>query len=367
MVETDHTAPNRDPEPTMQVRTLPPLDEMYSAFLGRDASYDGIFYTGVRTTGIFCLPSCPARKPHRENVVFFRSAREAMFDGFRPCKRCRPLARPAEAPQQVLSVVEELTADPSIRLRDGDLRRRGIDPVFLRRWFKRHHDMTFHAYQRALRLGPALREIADGRSVTESAFESGYESLSGFEEAVRKLTGDAPTAARDGEIVSLLRIDTPLGPMLAGTTKDSVCLLEFTDRRMLETQLKQLRRHFKATFVPGVTDLGRQLEDELSRYFEGTLRDFTVPLVTPGTPFQEKVWAALRDVPYGETRSYGAQAKAMDNPNAVRAVARANGENRIAIIIPCHRIIGSDGSLTGYGGGIWRKQWLLEHELEHMG
>jgi len=153
--------------------------------------------------------------------------------------------------------------------------------------------------------------------------------------------------------------------MLAGTTADAVCLLEFTDRRMLETQLKRLRKHFKAAFIPGVTEVGRALEDELSRYFAGELREFTVPLTTPGTPFQEKVWSALRDVPYGQTRSYAAQARAIGNPEAVRAVARANGDNRIAIIIPCHRIIGSDGSLTGYGGGVWRKQWLLEHELDH--
>ena len=337
---------------------------MYDAFLERDASYDGIFFTGVLTTGIFCRPSCPARKPKRENVVFFRTAREAMFDGFRPCLRCRPTHHPAETPTDVARLLEELTSNPARRIRDRDLRARGLDPVQIRRWFNRHHDMTFHAYQRALRLGPALREIAEGRSVTESAFDSGYESLSGFEEAVRRLTGDAPRASRDGTVVSLLRIDTPLGPMIGGTTADAVCLLEFTDRRMLETQLKRLGRHVKATFVPGITEVGQLLREEMQLYFEGSLRRFTVPLTTPGTPFQVRVWSALQEVPYGETRSYAAQARAMGSPAAVRAVARANGENRIAIIIPCHRIIGSDGSLTGYGGGVWRKQWLLEHERE---
>ena len=349
----------------MQQHPLPSADEMYSAFMRRDATYDGIFFTGVRSTGIFCLPSCPARKPLRRNVVFFPTARQAMFDGFRPCRRCRPTRRPGEAPPEVLSLVDELTENPGTRIRDFDLRRRGIDPVRIRRWFKRHHDMTFHAYQRALRLGPALQEIAKGRSVTESAFESGYESLSGFEDAVKRLTGDVPTAAQGATLISLLRIDTPLGPMIGGTTEDAVCLLEFTDRRMLETQLKRLRKHFSARFLPGMNSVGQRLKEELDRYFDGTLRNFSIPLTLPGSPFQKRVWEALQEVPYGETRSYGAQAKAMGQPQAVRAVARANGENRIAIIVPCHRIIGSDGSLTGYGGGVWRKQWLLEHEREH--
>lgn len=350
----------------MQHKELPPPNEMLDAFMRRDASYDGIFFTGVRTTGIFCLPSCPARKPQRQNVVFFRSVREALFDGFRPCKRCRPTRRPGETPVEVAALLEELAEDPGRRLRDHDLRERGLDPVRIRRWFKRNHQMTFQAYQRALRLGPALREIADGRSVTEAAFESGYESLSGFDEAVRRITGDAPSATRGSMVVSLMRIDTPLGPMLGGTTEEAVCLLEFTDRRMLETQLKRLRRHFKANFLPGINPIGRRLKEELEAYFAGDLRRFEVAVTMPGTPFQQQVWEALLTVPYGETRSYAQQAAAIGNPAAVRAVARANGENRIAIIIPCHRIIGSDGSLTGYGGGVWRKQWLLEHELEYL-
>ena len=349
----------------MQHRILPDKEEMYQAFVRRDASYDGIFFTGVRTTGIFCLPSCPARKPRAENVAYFSSAREAMFDGYRPCKRCRPTERPHQTPEEVRALLAEITTHPHRRLRDHDLRQRGVDPVRIRRWFKTNHDMTFHAYQRALRLGPSLRAIAEGKRITESAFESGYESLSGFDEAVRKLIGDAPSKARDTSVIELLRIDTPLGPMLAGTTEDKVCLLEFTDRRMLETQLKRLRKYFNARMLPGLSPTGTALREELDAYFHGDLKAFSVPLDLRGTPFQLRVWKALQEVPYAETRSYAAQARSIEAPAAVRAVARANGDNRIAIIVPCHRIVGSDGSLTGYGGGVWRKQWLLEHEREH--
>lgn len=154
--------------------------------------------------------------------------------------------------------------------------------------------------------------------------------------------------------------------MLVGATDEALCLLEFADRRALETQIDRIRRRLGAVLVPGETDLVRQAADELGRYFAGELRKFTVPLATPGTDFQREVWMQLRTIPYGQTRSYGEQARQIGRPTAVRAVARANGDNRIAIIIPCHRVIGSDGKLTGYGGGLWRKQRLLELERGEM-
>jgi AraC family transcriptional regulator, regulatory protein of adaptative response / methylated-DNA-[protein]-cysteine methyltransferase len=163
-------------------------------------------------------------------------------------------------------------------------------------------------------------------------------------------------------VVNLSHVTTPLGPMLLGATPEAVCLLEFTDRRMLETQLKRLEACLDCVFVPGSNDVARTLEDELARYFAGELTAFTTPLLTPGTPFQQAVWAGLREIPYGQTRSYGEQARALGSPGAVRAVGRANGDNRIAIVIPCHRVVGADGSLTGYGGGLERKRFLLELE-----
>jgi AraC family transcriptional regulator of adaptative response/methylated-DNA-[protein]-cysteine methyltransferase len=150
--------------------------------------------------------------------------------------------------------------------------------------------------------------------------------------------------------------------MLAGATDEGVCLLEFMDRRMLETQLERLGRLLGAEFTPGRHKNLDTLNRQVKEYFEGKQRDFTVPLVLSGTPFQEKVWKELLTIPYGATRSYGQQAKRIGKPGAVRAVGRANGDNRIAILVPCHRVVGSDGKLTGYGGGLWRKQYLLDLE-----
>jgi AraC family transcriptional regulator of adaptative response/methylated-DNA-[protein]-cysteine methyltransferase len=342
--------------------TLPSREEMLRALVGRDRGYDGIFYAAVRTTGIFCRPSCPARKPDPRNVEFFAGAREALFAGFRPCRRCRPLEVGAPAPAWIGELLAELERDPELRLRDRDLRARGLDPARVRRWFGRHHGMTFQAYQRGLRLGRAMESLGSGESIAGTAYESGFESLSGFYSAMRRLTGRAPGGSREAAVVRLTRIATPLGPMLAGATDDALCLLEFTDRRMLETQLERIARALRAVLVPGEGEILRRAATEMEEYFGGTRRAFTVPMRTAGTPFQESVWKELREIPYGETRSYGEQAARIGRPDAVRAVARANGDNRIAIMIPCHRVIGSDGKLTGYGGGLWRKQRLLEIE-----
>jgi len=151
--------------------------------------------------------------------------------------------------------------------------------------------------------------------------------------------------------------------MLAGATDRGICLLEFADRRMLETQLRRLANHLNALFVPGSNTILEQLSEELTSYFDGRLNYFSLPLIMPGTEFQQAVWDALRQIPHGKTSTYKAIAESIGRPKAVRAVARANGDNRIAIMIPCHRVIGSNGKLTGYGGGLWRKQRLLELEL----
>lgn len=346
----------------MSFRELPSFAEMYDAFLKRDEAYDGIFFTGVKTTGIFCRPTCPARKPSRENVEFFASSRDALSDGYRPCKRCRPMEPRGRTPEAIQTLLDELEDDPALRLRDRDLRMRDIDPAFVRRWFKKHHGITFHAYQRGRRLARALHQLSDGSKVAATAFDNGYDSISGFQEALRQMTGRSASANRGSHVVHLSRLLTPLGPMLAGAAEDGVCILEFTDRRMLPTQIERLERRLDCTFLPGSNSFSEQLEDELRRYFDGTLKTFETPVVLSGTPFQERVWEGLRAIPYGQVRSYAEQAAALGDPRAVRAVARANGDNRIAILIPCHRVVGSDGSLTGYGGGLWRKKFLLDLE-----
>lgn len=335
---------------------------MYQALLRKDSSFEGIFFAAIKTTSIFCRPTCHARKPKRENVEFFPSVKEALFAGYRPCRLCRPMEPMAQTPEPICRLLEEISREPGTRWKDSDLREKGIHPDYLRRWFKKYHGITFQAYLRALRIGRAFERIREGEKVLDVAVSQGYESLSGFTDAFKKNVGQSPTKSIQERIITVTRVTTPLGPMLAGAVDEGICLLEFTDRRMLETQIKRLRKLFNAPAVPGCSPYFEHLERELHQYFDGKLTHFTVPVTLPGTPFQQKVWAALAEIPYGTTRSYKQQAESLGNPRAVRAVARANGDNRIGIIIPCHRVIGEDGHLVGYGGGIWRKKYLLDLE-----
>lgn len=344
--------------------TLPARPEMMKAFRNRNPAYDGVFFTGVRTTGIFCRPICPARRPKPENVEFFATARDALYSGYRPCLRCRPMEPTGSPPEWLRGLLTDLERDPGRRWSDRELRRRGLQPDRVRRWFRKHHGMTFHAYCRARRLGLALEHIREGEGVSTTAYRHGYESLSGFNEAFRQLIGAPPTkaAGEGGRVIRIHRVLTPLGPMIAGATDDALFFFEFSDRRRLERQLDRLRARLECTLVPGENELLRTVAAEMEGYFAGELREFSVPLDAPGTDFQRRVWDELRRIPYGETRSYADVARAIGRPSAVRAVARANGDNRLAILIPCHRVVGSDGTLTGYGGGLWRKRHLLDLE-----
>ena len=350
----------------MDEKPLSPEPVLMRAFLAGDPSWDGVFLVGVRTTGIFCRPVCPARKPKPENVEFFGSAREALLEGYRPCKRCHPMQPPGTAPEWLRPLLERVEEDPSRRWREEDLRALGLSPARVRRWFQGEHGMSFHAYSRARRLGEALGRIRHGEPVTRAAFSNGYDSLSAFHEAFRRLLGTTPGSARGRSLVTVTRIPTPLGPVVAGASDEGVCLLEFADRRMLETQLLRLSRRLDALFVPGSHPLLDDAARELEAYFGGTLEKFSIPLQLPGTAFQRDVWEALREIPYGTTTSYAALARSLGRPTAVRAVARANGDNRVAIAVPCHRVVGSDGALTGYGGGLWRKKRLLALETGEL-
>lgn len=341
---------------------MPSADRMYQALLERDASFEGVFVVAVKSTGIFCRSTCPARKPARKNVSFYATTSEALSAGYRPCKRCKPMEPAGEAPAWLRGLLADVEKDPGRRWQDADLRARQLDPVRVRRWFKAHHGMTFHAYQRARRLGRALGQLTLGDDVAGTAYRNGYESLSGFHDAVQRLAGTTPSRSRASTLMHLTRIPSPLGPLVIATTEDALCLLEFADRRMLETQLTRLQKHFNAVMTPGENALTGEVHDQLQQYFAGKRRQFEVPLRMPGTEFQQQVWQQLLTIPFATTRSYAEQAKRIGRPAAVRAVGRANGDNRISIIVPCHRVVGADGKLTGYGGGLWRKKRLLEFE-----
>lgn len=344
----------------MKVLNKNQCDAWYQALLERDSEYTGVFYVGVKTTGVFCIAVCRARKPKRENVEFYSDFKSALDAGYRPCKVCKPTQNAHSAPLFIEQALERVRAEPKKRISDSELRQHSISPERVRRWFLQHHGMTFQAFQRMQRVNVALQELKGGRSATEVAFESGYESLSGFGYTCKQLTGAAPTEQR--QVIMIHRFTTPLGPMFVCATERGVCLLEFTDRRMLETEFRDLQRLLEARIISGENRHTRQAEKEIGEYFAGTRQAFDLELDTPGSDFQRAVWQGLRGVPHGQTSHYQALAMQIEKPNAVRAVAAANGANRVAIVIPCHRIIGKDGAMTGYGGGVARKAWLINHE-----
>jgi AraC family transcriptional regulator of adaptative response/methylated-DNA-[protein]-cysteine methyltransferase len=313
-------------------------DEMLRAFMEKDATCDGLFFAGVTSTMIFCRPSCAARKPKPENVEFYPTAREALFAGFRPCRRCHPLQDARSTPEWAVNLFERVEADLSVRIRDAELREQGLEPAAVRRYFQKSYGMTFQAYCRARRLGAAFTSIRSGGSIDDAVFDNGWESHSGFRAAFARVVQVPPGAARGSQRITLAWVETPLGPMAAGATESAVCLLEFTDRRMLETQLQTLTRRFRLPLLPGDSPLLDRLRQQLQEYFSGARRSFD------------------------QTRSYAALARELGEPGASRAVGHANGLNRIAILVPCHRVIAADGGLGGYGGGLWRKLRLLEQE-----
>jgi AraC family transcriptional regulator of adaptative response/methylated-DNA-[protein]-cysteine methyltransferase len=222
--------------------------------------------------------------------------------------------------------------------------------------------MTFAAWCRARRLGQAFTRLREGARIDEVVFDHGFESHSGFREAFSQAFGLPPGRAAASDCLYSALFQTPLGPMVAAATGRAVCFLEFADRRMFQEQVRILARRFKLPLVPGENALLTQLKIELQAYFEGRLRAFTVPVQKPGTPFQERVWSELTRIPYGETISYDMLAARAGSPGAQRAAGTANGMNRLAILVPCHRVVGKDGQLSGYGGGLWRKRLLLELE-----
>ena len=335
---------------------------MYQALLDKNSTYEGIFIVAVKTTGIFCRPTCTARKPKFENVEYYETCKEALQNGFRPCKICSPLEESGKTPEFIKEILSEINFEPSVKLKDYDLRKKGYDPATIRRWFKKHHGMSFHAYQRMLRLNSAFGKIQAGEKVTHAAFDTGFESLSGFGDSFKAIIGDAPSKSKSKQIITIDRFSTPLGPMYACCTEHGICMLEFTDRRAAESEFKELVKHFNAVILPGEHSHLKSLKKQLSDYFTGKLKAFDIAIDAPGTAFQKQVWEHLQKIQYGETVSYKEMAKRIGNPDAVRAVGNANGHNRISIVLPCHRVIGENGTLTGYGGGLSRKKWLLDFE-----
>src|SRR5215472_4399302 len=273
---------------------LPPADTMYRALVNRDSSFEGIFYVGVRTTGIFCRPTCTAKKPARENIDFFATPGEALENGFRPCLRCQPMEPDKLPPSLIERLRTEVERAPGGRLTDKELAAMAFDPSTARRQFKRHYGMTFQAYHRARRMGLALSEVREGGRVDEARNGSGFGSESGFREAFMKIFGEPPTTARARSPMFAERIDTPLGAMIAVADDEGLRLLEFIDRRATERELSILRRRLQTNVVPGEHRYLEAVRSQLKNYFAGKHMRFDVPLAPVGSQFQLRAWKILQ-------------------------------------------------------------------------
>lgn len=332
--------------------------DAWAAFERRDRSWDGRVIGAVRTTGIYCKPSCPARRPKRENVDFFATADEARQAGYRPCLRCKPdeVGRDREAIAKAVRLIEAAEEAPAL---DELARAVGYAPHHFQRLFKRDLGVSPAEYSRGLRARRAQTHLKANGRVTDAIYDSGYSGPSRFYDDAKERLGMTPSAWRDGgdgETIRWTRFDSPLGRMLIAVTSKGICRLTFDDS---EEALKRLFP--KATVVEDGGGLRELVEGALAA-IERPSAAPEVPLDVAGTAFQEAVWRELRKIPPGETRSYAQIAAAIGQPKAVRAVGSANGDNHVAVLIPCHRVIRSDGSLGGYAGGLDRKRKLLEGE-----
>lgn len=332
-------------------------DTAWAAVKRRDRAFDGRFVTGVMTTGIYCRPSCAARHPLRENVRFFATGQDARAAGLRPCKRCKPddVARDEAA---VLAAIDAIKIGESARL-DEMAQLTGYSPTHFQRIFKRATGLSPAAYARALREERAKDALEGAARVADAIYDAGYEAPSRFYEGVRGKMGMSANDWRDGgkgRTIHWSVIETTLGPMLVAATDQGVCCLSFNESEA------DLRARFPKADLVAADEAFRTLFEQVTQSVEQPGSQADIPLDVKGTAFQQRVWQALREIPPGETRSYGELAAAVGNPKASRAVGGANGANNIAVLIPCHRVIASDGTLGGYAYGLAIKEELLRRE-----
>ncbi|MFO6448508.1 bifunctional DNA-binding transcriptional regulator/O6-methylguanine-DNA methyltransferase Ada [Erythrobacter sp. NE805] len=338
-------------------------DARWQAALAKDRRFDGAFVTGVHSTGIYCRPSCPARAPLRKNVRFYASPQDAEKAGLRPCKRCSPATQSAEE-ACVLAAIAAIRA--SVAVGEGGLSLEaladltGYAPTHFQRLFKRTVGLSPAAYARALRENRVREALGEGVSVTSAWLEAGYGGSEAFYAATKGRLGMKPsewTKGGAGRVIHWSVMDTTLGQMLVAATDKGVCCLAFG-----EGEAELARRFPRAELVPAgeaFRELFAQVLAAVERPGPGSA---AIPLDVAGTAFQQRVWEELRRIPQGETRSYGELAAALGQPGASRAVGGANGANHVAVLIPCHRVIASDGTLGGYAYGLEIKRELLRRE-----
>ena len=333
-------------------------DIAWKAVKARDRRFDGRFVTGVLTTGIYCRPSCAARHPDRKNVRFFAKPEAAEAEGLRACLRCLPkdVARDSVA---VKAAIAAITAAESKMTLDALGRLTDYSPTHLQRIFKRETGLSPAAYGRALRSGRVREALASGSSVTEAIYDAGYGSASRFYEDTGRTLGMRASAWKNGGAgtdIHWANVQTWLGPMLVAATARGVCCLSFDEGE------KELRGRFPKAQLHKGSEIFEALLAKVTAAVEKPGASQAIPLDVQGTAFQEAVWRELQKIPAGETRSYSDIAAAIGKPKAVRAVGSANGANNVAVLIPCHRVVRSDGTMGGYAYGLEIKGNLLARE-----
>lgn len=355
-------------EPTSGPTSWTSDDERWGAVTRRESQADGAFFYAVKTTGVFCRPSCASRQPRRENVAFFTDAAAARDAGFRDCKRCQPGGLPRE-----LAIVNRacaaLDADPQQRLTLAQLSDAvHVSPFHLQRLFKRVVGVSPRQYQAAQR-GTALRDaLQSGSDVTRATLDAGFGSPSRMYDSASAELGMAPSAFRRkgaGLIVRYACASTSLGFVLVAATDKGICKIGFGDDEATLTD--DLRGEFANADLREDADRLAPFIAQIDAYLRGSRQDFDLPLDIAATAFRQRVWDALRRIPYGETRSYSDIAEAVGSPRAVRAVASACATNPVALAIPCHRVVQKGGALAGYRWGLPRKAALLDNEAQHAG
>jgi AraC family transcriptional regulator, regulatory protein of adaptative response / methylated-DNA-[protein]-cysteine methyltransferase len=356
------------PTPTLPRSSAPTLDEArWAAVVARDGAFDGHFYYSVETTGIYCRPSCAARRPKRAHVRFHDTAAEAEAAGFRACKRCKPgqpslVQLHAEKVAEACRLIEAAEDEPRL---DALARAVGLSPYHFHRIFKTILGVTPKTYATAHRNKRVREELGRSATVTQAIYGAGFNSNGRFYATSSEVLGMTPSQFRSGAPNSEIKFaigDCSLGSVLVAASDKGVCAILFGDDA--ETLRNDLRKQFPRARIVGGDKVFGQLAAEVIAFVEAPRIGLDLPLDVQGTAFQHRVWDALRRIPTGSTASYAEIAKAIGSPKSVRAVARACASNRIAVAIPCHRVIGSDGSLTGYRGGIERKRALLAKEAK---
>ena len=340
-------------------------DPRWSAVLARDAKSDERFWYSVKTTGVYCRPSCAARPARPENVAFHTSRAEAEAAGFRPCKRCKPDQPPRAAREAALVAalcrhIEQAEQPPSL---DELAVRAQLSPHHLHRLFKQHTGLTPRAYAEAHRSQRLRSALAEKGSVTEAIYDAGYNASSRFYEQSGAVLGMTPRAFRGGGVAEEIRFaiaQCSLGAILVAATARGVCAILLGDDA--EALLHDLQDRFPKAQLLGGDDAFDQLVARVVGLVEAPRTGSDLPLDIRGTAFQQRVWQVLREIPAGATASYAEVATRMGEPKAVRAVAQACGANALAVAIPCHRVVKSDGAISGYRWGVERKRELLARE-----